>query len=297
MKNKNTSLIGVASGWGAQVRATEHGPDAMKHFGLCEKLRQENYTISWQETIYPFLRFANDKDIPPEQCIPYVKDICESVFHAVLKSLSDNRFPCVIGGDHSIAIGTWSALASTGEMGLIWFDAHMDAHTPKTSPSFAYHGMPIACLLGEGSPSLIQIGNGIPKLKPENVVLIGVRSYEPGELHFLSDKGVKVFYMRDVKEQGFQAILKTAIDIVSKNTTSFGLSLDLDGFDPEIAPGVGSPAANGLTSDEVLPWLHLIKDHPKFRAMEITEYNPHLDIQMKTAHLIHKVLREILQRE
>lgn len=301
MSIKHTSLIGAATGWGAQKRTTEHGPDAMKHFGLVEKLQQENFSVDWQEILYPFLRFANDNDIHPAHCIPYVSDMCQNILSAVTKTVHQGNFPCVIGGDHSIAVGTWSAVTTSmdavGEFGLIWFDAHMDAHTPTTSPSFAYHGMPVASLLGHGLPELTQLGNPNAKVKPEHVVLIGVRSFEEGEKNLLTELGVKVFYAQDVRKKGFEAVLKEAIHIVSTGTKGFGLSLDLDGFDPSVAPGVGSPAEGGLLTEDVLPSLHLLRDNPKFKALEITEYNPHLDQQMKTAHLIHKILRELLSRE
>lgn len=298
---KNTSIIGAATGWGAQKRTTEHGPDAMKHFGLVEKLSQEHYAVHWQEILYPYLRFANDEDINPAQCMPYVYDMCLNVSTAVKKALEKDNFPCVLGGDHSIAIGTWSALTTSleavGNFGLIWFDAHMDAHTPKTTPSFAYHGMPLACLLGHGDELLTSIGSPNPKLKPEHVALIGVRSFEKGEQSLLEKLGVRVFYMKEIQKIGFEAALKEAIHIASNGTKGFGLSLDLDGFDPSIAPGVGSPASGGLTAEEVLPALHLLRDNPKFTALEITEYNPHLDHQLQTAHLIQKVLRELLPKE
>jgi arginase len=301
MSKKHSSLIGAATGWGAQKRTTEHGPDAMKHFGLAEKLQQENISVSWQEIVYPYLRFANDNDIAPGHCIPYVTDMCQNVFNAVSKSLQQGNFPCVIGGDHSIAVGTWSAMATSmaasEQFGLIWFDAHMDAHTPKTSPSLAYHGMPVASLLGYGAPELTELGGKGAKLKPEHVVLIGARSFEAGEQNLLTELGVRIYYMDEIRARGFEDVLKEAIAIVSKGTSGFGLSLDLDGFDPSDTPGVGSPATGGLTQAEVLPTLHMLRDHPKFQALEITEFNPHLDQQMKTAHLIHKILRELLERD
>jgi arginase len=301
MFTQRTSLIGAATGWGAQKRTTEHGPDAMKHFGLVEKLEQDNCDVEWQEIIYPYLRFANDEDISPAHCFPYVQDMCKNVFASVKKTLESGNFPCVIGGDHSIAVGTWSAVATSlnavGQFGLIWFDAHMDSHTPETTPTFAYHGMPLACLLGHGVKELTQLGSPLPKLKPEHVVLMGVRSFETGEENLLKKLGVRIFYADEVQKIGFESALKQALEIVTNDTVGFGLSLDLDGFDPEQAPGVGSPESNGLMAEDVLPALHLLRNHRKFKALEITEYNPHLDQQMKTAHLIHRILRELLSKE
>lgn len=298
MTFKTTALIGAGTGWGAQIRTTEHGPDALKHFGLVEKLQQENFQIHWQEILYAKLRFANDEDIAPNDCLPYVSDICQKVSYSVQKTLQKGEFPCVIGGDHSIAVGTWSGvttfLEALGQFGLIWFDAHLDAHTPETTSSYAYHGMPVSSLLGLGMKELAKLGGAEPKLNPQHVVFIGTRSYEEGEHHLIKELGVKIFYMKDIQKMGLESVLKQAIDIVSKGTKGFGLSLDLDGFDPTVAPGVGSPVPDGLKEEDVLPFLHLIKDHPGFTALEITEYNPHLDKGLKTARLVHKILRELL---
>lgn len=301
MSHSFTSIIGAATGWGAKLRATEHGPDALKHYGLVERLQQEGFSVGWQETLYPRLRFANDEDIDPKECLPYVRDMCLKVFMAVRKSLEDKTIPCVLGGDHSIAIGTWSALTTAlhaeGEFGLIWFDAHLDAHTPQTTPSNAIHGMPVACLLGEGHDQLKKLGSDKSKLNPEHIVIIGARSYEGGEHSLLKERGVKIYYMEDIHKRGFNTILDEAIKTVTHQTKGFGLSLDLDGFDPEVAPGVGSPSEGGLREEEVIPYLHKIRDNPQFKAFEITEFNPHRDKQLKTATLVHHIMRELLRKE
>lgn len=301
MTYHNTHLIGAATGWGAQRRATEHGPDALRHYGLVERLAEEGFSAAWQEIIYPSLRFANDKDILPKDCLPYVQEMCVKTLVAVRKCLDGQNFPCVIGGDHSIAIGTWSAITAAlhaeEEFGLIWFDAHLDSNTPDTTPSHAIHGMPVACLLGHGIESLQNVGSSKTKLNPEHIVFIGTRSYEKGESRLLHKLGVKIFYMEDIRKLGFKKVLEEAISIVRKKTKGYGISLDLDGFDPLVAPGVGTPEKGGLTEEEVLPYLHLLRDDPHFKACEITEYNPHRDIQLKTAQLVHKILREVLAKE
>ncbi|MBP6986040.1 MAG: arginase [Alphaproteobacteria bacterium] len=294
-----TSIIGAASGWGAQKRTTEHGPDAVAYFDIIGQLSRQNYHVRWKETIHPDQRFANDKSPARAQCLPMVARMCEQVYKSTLQTLHTGSRPCVIGGDHSIAIGTWSALAAfeQGDIGLIWFDAHMDSHTPETSPSQAIHGMSVAALMGYGNSALTGIGQAQAKLKPENVVLIGIRDFEDAEEKRLQQLGVKIFYMKDIHQAGFESALLQAINIVTARTNSFGLSIDLDGFDPEEAPGVGSPAPGGLTADQVLPYLHHLRTHPKFKAFEIMEYNPHLDINNKTIKLIHNILKNLLDRE
>jgi arginase len=193
----------------------------------------------------------------------------------------------VIGGDHAVAIGTWGGVArATGgtPLGLIWVDAHLDAHTPATSLSMNPHGMGTAVLLGEGSPQLLAIGGNA--VRPESLCFIGVRSYEVGEWATLRRRGVKIFYMDEVEERGFAAVFRDAVAIASQGTSGFGLSIDLDGFDPEDVPGVGLKVRGGLRGREVAAALRGIGTHPSLRALEIVEYIPEFDVQRRTAHLI-----------
>jgi len=206
----------------------------------------------------------------------------------------------VIGGDHAVAVGTWAGvthnLGAKEKFGLIWMDAHMDAHTMKTTPSQAYHGMPLVVLLGHGVSSLLNLLNKGPVLRPEHVCLIGIRSYEDGEAALLNRLGVRIYFMEEVNERGFEVVLQEALQIVKTGTEGFGLSIDLDGFDPQDAPGVGSPELHGLRAQEVLPALSLIQNDATFKALEIVEYNPNRDESGKTLLLMRDLLLKLLPK-
>ncbi len=284
-------FIGSASGWGAQIRETEKGPDTFQTSGVLDTLP---FAWNWRETYYP-LKSAEDLNLPNGAItLPFIEDMCLRVSQSVNQTLNHNQFPIVIGGDHSIAVGTWGGVVSHFDafqnFGLIWIDAHMDSHTPETSESQAYHGMPLAALLGYGASALVNISSKMPIYRPEHVCLIGVRSYEEGEADLLNRLGVRVYKMDEVQKRGFQDVLKEALALVNKGTEGFGVTIDLDAFDPTDAPGVGSPEPNGLSVKEVLPALSLIKKDPSFKALEIVEFNPNFDKNNKTLHLMRDLL-------
>ena len=202
----------------------------------------------------------------------------------------------VVGGDHSCAIGTWSGAAAglDGPLGLIWVDAHMDSHTPATSPSGAVHGMPLACLLGYGPPSLAELGGPRPKLRPENVCLVGVRSFEPEEARLLDELGVRIFHMDEVERRGLSVVMHEALDRCQRQTAGFGLTIDLDAIDPFDAPGVGSPENGGICGKDLANSLEQIGDHPNLVGVEIAELNPDKDIDGKTAELVYRLLASMV---
>lgn len=293
---KKVHIIGAPSGWGAQIRATEKGPEELKAVHLGDYL--ENSEINWNAMVYPSRR-AEESQVPcGSETIPVIVDHCTRVAEEVATTIEQNAFPCVIGGDHSIAIGTWSGVTHASNamqnFGLIWIDAHMDAHVPETSPSQAIHGMPVASLLGFGMDELKSIMSHKAKILPQHLVLIGVRSYEEGEQALLKKLNVKIFTMDDVKSLGFASVFAQAVEIVRRDTAGFGVSIDLDGFDPRFAPGVGSPEPGGLEPSEVIPILSALKTLPNFKALEIMEYNPVLDNNHMTRKLMQKLIQSIL---
>jgi len=185
--------------------------------------------------------------------------------------------PCVIGGDHSCAGGTWTGVARTvpGALGLVWIDAHMDSHTPATSHTGRLHGMPLAWLLGQDDDPLYGLGAGV--LEPKHVCLVGVRSYEPEEDERLRRLGVRVIFMDEVRSRGIDAVLDEALDIATAGTRGFGVSIDLDVVTPEEAPNVGTPVAGGVTSAELARALQEVAGRPALAAIELVEYSPRLD--------------------
>jgi arginase len=218
--------------------------------------------------------------------------------NSLLNSLNNHKIPCVIGGDHSCAIATWSAISyklsnEKEELGLLWFDAHMDAHTPITTPSNNIHGMPVATLLGYGHKQFTQLLNNKPKIKPENIILIGVRSFESAEQELLTKLGVKIYYQKDVIFHGLNKIIHDSYNYLQHKVDKIGFSIDVDGFDPIFTPGVGTTVKNGIN---LLEFLNIIQtlDLKKMIAFEITEGNQILDIENKTICAIIKIIETFI---
>ncbi len=220
-----------------------------------------------------------------------------SLADASAESVRENRFPIIIGGDHSCAIGTWSGISSAyvhkqQTIGLIWCDAHMDAHTLEDSSSGNIHGMPVAVLLGEGTPEFTKIFCDYPKIKPENIILIGIRSFEVDEKKRLQRLGVKIYYAEEVNNRGFNTIFNEAWNKLSVSVDKIGLSLDLDGFDPVFAPGVGTPVTNGINFIDCCKELEKL-DLSKIAGLEITEGNDYFDPSGKTMQCIVEIIKKV----
>jgi arginase len=272
---RTIEIIGAAIGCGAGDPRCEYGPDRLREWEFARKLSARGFESTWREQIYP--HYGATKSIP--QTI--VPEFCGRLAFAVAAARRRGALPLVLGGDHSCGIGTWSGVHQTvwqsGPLGLIWIDAHMDSHTPETTPTGALHGMPLAALLGYGDSRLTGLCGLHAKLEPRHVCLIGVRSFEAGEADLVEQLGVRVFFADEVHTRGMPAVLADALAIVQAGTAGFGVSIDLDAIDPADAPGVGSPVAGGLKGEELVAALGVIADNPRLLGMEIVEYNPFLD--------------------
>ncbi len=286
-------VIGGSSGWGAKIRGCEDGPLDLVEGGVFERLRKLGVSIDDVEMVYPEKR-ARGGEIPLPLSLPLIKEFNLKLLHKVALTLERKEFPIVIGGDHSMAVATWNSFEEP--YGLLWLDAHMDSHTPETTPSGAYHGMPLAALLGHGAKEMTRMMRLHSLLSPKNVALIGVRSFEAEEEALLKQCGVRVYFMEEVRKRGFDQIFPEAIDHVSDGVARYGVSLDLDMFSPEDAPGVGSPAPHGIRAEECLPFFSLLRDNPRWMGFEIMEFNPHLDVDHKTRELVFQILKEALER-
>ncbi|MDH4273611.1 MAG: arginase [Gammaproteobacteria bacterium] len=276
-------VLGVASCVGASDRTCQEGPEALRALLKCQPLPD----LRWVTTLRDPQDVAMDAYAMVAALAPRVAQQTQ------LWSAHGHQF-VVVGGDHSCAIGTWSGVARSlrgrGALGLLWIDAHMDAHTPETSPSGALHGMPLAMLLGAGPPDLVRLAGTIPALQPRHVWLIGVRSYEAQEQQRLTDLGVNIRYMTEVKTRGLAAIIAEALADLQRNTEAFGVSVDLDALDPVDAPGVGSPEPGGITADALLAALHGLGRHAQVVGLEIAELNPRYDLHQKTVRLAYDLL-------
>jgi arginase len=289
-KPKALQVSGVASGCGARDPGCEAGADTLRAMRITARLRSHGYSARWADMIRPAAAYRADS-------LKAVRKICVRLAKRVERVVREGDMPIVVGGDHTCAIGTWKgvahALADRGLIGLLWIDAHMDAHTPETTESGMLHGMPVACLLGYGYPELTEIAHGA-KLDPKCVCLYGVRSYERGEAELLERLGVRVFFMEEIERRGVAETLQEALAIVTCASGGFGITLDLDAIDPGDAPGVGTPAPNGLRGAALVSALAECGGHPGLVGLEIVEYNPHHDRHAVTAGLAGDALVAIL---
>ena len=279
-------LHGAAGGRGGRHPGTRLAPDALAALGLEGFLAGQGVAARWRGTVAEPDAESGTLDA--------IARMCRDLAAATARSVAAGRRFCVFGGDHSCAIGTWSGasdgLAPRGRLGLIWFDAHMDAHTPETSPSGRVHGMPLAVLLGHGAPALTGIAADSPALAPESLCLVGVHSFELGECELLDRLGVRVIRIEEVRARGLASVTDEAISIARRGTAGFGMSVDLDAVDPAEAPGVGSPVPGGLAAAELAAALATVRDAPDFVGLEIAEYNPQLDRAGMTALIVRNLL-------
>lgn len=220
--------------------------------------------------------------------LPEIADCCVRLRHKVEALLEDDRFPLVVGGDHSIAVGTIAGLTShyhkrDERVGLIWFDAHGDMNTPGTTYSGNIHGMPLAACLGHGPEALTRIGDRFPMVEVENTTLVGVRSLDDGERELLRSTGIRCFTMKDIDLHGIHTVMREAIARATAGTAGFHLSFDLDGTDPDVAPGVGTPVPGGVSFREAHTVMELVAESGKLLGLELTEINPILDNRNRTA--------------
>jgi arginase len=289
--DRDIRLIGVASGIGAQDKGCADGPDALRAIDAIARLQMAGLNVAWKETLR--VRKTAQKNL-----VRVLSDLCDRLANKVESVVRANQLPVIIGGDHSCAIGTWrgvcQALPQGQSLGLIWVDAHMDSHTPETSPSGALHGMPVACLLGVGEPALTDWRSNAARLLPQNVCLIGARSFEAEEPVLLSRLGVRVFDMEEVTQRGLSDVMSEALEIAQNGTSGFGVTIDMDALDPQDAPGVGTPESGGIRASELISALEIIKENPHLLGVEISEYNPHHDQDAITAKLILDLLSSIL---
>jgi arginase len=300
---RKVSLIGAASGWGAGFHATEDGPPALRDLGLAGWLDEAGIAAEWAAMVEPALRWRGAPELARYQIYRMVTAHNAALADAVAAAMAAGNLPVVLGGDHAGAIGTWGGVARglaapdgrKRPIGLIWFDAHLDAHTVATSPSLNPHGMPAAVLLGHGEGQFLAIGGHV--VRPENLCYIGARSYEAGEMALLRRLGVRIFKMDAVRRRGLHSVFADALTIATSGTAGFGLTIDLDGFEPEDAPGIGLKTENGLRRDEMLRALAGLGQRSDIAAIEIVEYIPELDEALRTAHLVRDLLIALLAPE
>jgi arginase len=290
MKQSHIAIIGVPMDLGAGRRGVDMGPSAVRLANLHERLATLGYTVEDLGNV----PVKQPESLPPgpqkAKYLPEIAHTCQRLAEQVERAASEEKVPLVLGGDHSIAIGTVAGMsrhcADRGaKLGLIWIDAHADMNTPETSPSGNVHGMPLACCIGLGPEELTRLGGYSPKVDPRNVAVVGLRSVDEKEKLNVQGTGIRAFTMRDIDERGLRAVLEEALAVATADTEAFHLSLDMDSVDPSEAPGVGTPIKGGLTYREAHLAMEILCDSGRMASMEVVEVNPVIDEVNRTAIL------------
>ena len=287
--SRRVDLIGVPLDLGAGRRGVDMGPSAFRITGLARRIEALGHQVTDR----------GDVPVPiPESCSPggerkrFVQEIavvCRQLADATADAILDRRTPVALGGDHSLAAGSLAGVAralrgSGGSLGVIWVDAHADMNTPETSPSGNVHGMPLAACLGHGPEELVAVGGGA-SLQPGNVALIGLRNLDDREGQIVRRSDVRAYTMADVDRRGIGRIVEEALEAIGRTTAGIHLSVDLDGLDPGVAPGVGTPVMGGLSYREAHLLCEMVAETGRLVSMDVVELNPTLDIRNRSAQV------------
>ncbi|MCE7734136.1 MAG: arginase [Candidatus Heimdallarchaeota archaeon] len=284
------AIIGVPQDLGASRRGVDMGPMAIRVAGLHNKIESLGYEIKDYGNLHchDMEEEPSDEKIsnPKLRYLPYIIDTCGHLKDAIQDALTKEFFPLIIGGDHSITIGTLAGMRNlhNGKTGIIWVDAHGDFNTDSTTVSGNIHGMPFAVITGRGHKSLLEIGPS-PTVIEKNSVLIAARDLDPAEQKLLNESDVTVFTMKDIDEHGMANISSRAIEIATNGVDNLHVSFDIDSLDPTVAPGTGTRVIGGLTYREAHLLMELVHDTGKLVSFDMLEVNPTLDVRNKTAEL------------
>lgn len=274
-------IIGIPVDLGQVLRGVDMGPSAVRYAGLADSLKKLGYEVNDFGNIRIPVRAAITED-GKDGTLEALCKANKKIYKAAKTSIEDGYMPIFLGGDHSLAIGTIGGITHNRRTGVIWIDAHGDFNTPETSKSGNIHGMPLATLLGDGHKKLVNIGRKGAKLKPEDVILIGLRDLDRDERRLIKNSGIGYFTMRDIDEKGISTVMEKALRQL-EHLDSIHVSLDVDSLDPMDAPGVGTPVKGGLSYREAHLMMEIIADTKKVSSMDIVEINPMLDTYNKTA--------------
>lgn len=290
MGKRRARIIGVPMDLGAGHRGVDMGPFSVRIAGITPKIRGIGFEVEDDGNVPVKIQEQMDVGDPRLRFLPQIAEVCREVAEWVEEAVDAGDLPIVIGGDHSIAMGSLSGLAGSYrkrglKLGLIWFDAHADFNTPDTTASGNIHGMPFAVLMGQGAPDLTSIGGFSPKFEPSNVALIGVRSIDPSEREIVKRSGIAVYTMREVDERGLPVIMREALERATNGTDGFAASVDMDCFDPSWSPGVGTPVTGGLSYREAHFAMEMIADTGALRHLDIVEINPIFDHLNRTSEM------------
>jgi arginase len=290
MRQSHIAVIGAPMDLGAGRRGVDMGPSALRIARLNERLRALGYGVEDLGNVAVDQPESLPSGPANARYLPQIAATCARLAEMVESAADRGRVPLVLGGDHSIAVGTIAGLSrhfakQQQKLGVIWIDAHADMNTPESSPSGNVHGMPLACCIGAGPKELSCLAGHIPMVSPENVAIVGLRSVDDLERLNVRGMGVHAFTMRDIDERGMRTVIQQAIHVASSGTAGFHVSFDMDSVDPVEAPGVGTPVPGGLTYREAHLAMELIGDSGHMTSVEVVEVNPVMDVANRTALL------------
>ena len=293
------AIIGAPLDLGAGRRGVDMGPSALRVANLNCRLAALGYQVEDLGNV----AVEQPESLPAgparTRYLPQIVQSCTRLARLVDKAVSEGKAPVVLGGDHSVAVGSVSGVTrhfrrQKKSLGLIWIDAHADMNTPETSQSGNVHGMPLACLTGTGPRQLTHVGGFAPKVDPKNVALVGIREVDQLEKPHVRESGVRAFTMRDIDERGLRSVMEEAIQIAGAGTAGFHVSLDMDSVDPQEAPGVGTPVRGGITYREAHLAMEIICDSGRMTSLDVVEVNPVIDEANKTAVLAVELVMSAL---
>ena len=304
-KGKKVGIIGIPLGFGAGKRGSSLGTRTIRQANvrgqkLTEHIAELGYEVhDWEDLDLP--RPLEDSTERPK-FLTEMRESVEKIIPAVKNILDNDELPIILGGDHSIALPTFSAIqshfhAKSEEIGLIWFDAHADMNTHETSPSGNLHGMPLAHLLGFGLPEFVNLEGFAPKLNPKYIAHIGARDLDLGEKRLIRELGINCWTMHDIDRYGMNYCVEKAIEVVSQAPNGFAVTFDVDALDPMDAPGSGTLVRGGISYREAHLALERISETDKMRSFEIVEVNPMLDRDNRTSELAVELILSVLGKK
>jgi arginase len=293
-------LIEVPMDFGANRRGVDMGPSALRQAGLKATLVRLGHNVEEEKRSIriPIQEHTEEGD-PQMKFLAPIAAGCQQLASLVEEALAAGVFPLVMGGDHSIAVGTLAGVGNFNrqnntEFGVVWIDAHGDFNTRQTTPSGNIHGMSLAASAGLGDPGLTQLAGEKRKVDPRNIVIIGLRDVDPGEKQNLKEAGVKCFTMADVDQLGMAEVARLALAHLPAHLPTLHVSFDVDSLDPQVAPGVGTPVQGGLTYRELHLLMEILAADGRVASAEVVEVNPILDVRNQTASVAVEMLSSLL---
>jgi arginase len=302
MDRRRVTLIGVPLDLGAGRRGVDMGPSAFRVADVDERIRQLGLEVDDGGDLPVKIPETQQPGDPHLKYLNEITEVVSSLRDRVSGALDEGGIPVVLGGDHSVAMGTIAGLAQhlrrrKQKLGLVWFDAHADANTAETSPSGNIHGMSLAVALGLGTPSLVNLAGFTPMVDGARASLVGIREVDGEERQNVRASGIGAFTMRDVDERGMRTVMEQAIRRATAGTAGIHVSFDMDGMDPDFAPGVGTPVPGGLSYREAHLAMEMLADTGRVISAEFVEVNPVLDHRNGTANLGVELLTSLLGKK